>query len=192
MFSLSQTKLEMHENLITCIIFCQQGCIHVGDAKTDTKAPIVCIKPNVEHWVLIPESGAEILYLDGVKLRDDFDDFQPLSNDWQSIPESFYNKQHLAIENFRTFLNRDTEMPNQPISEVIEALYAMPLNRMTQDELAANLGLERTLALKYFKDVTGQTFRRFKKWAASVTVTSSVFNGQIIGHAGIDLSLIHI
>lgn len=186
MFSLSQTKLEMHENLITCIIFCKQDCIHVGDSKTDIKAPIVCIKPNVEHWVLIPESGAEILYLDGVKLHHDFDNFQTLSNDWQSIPESFYNEEHQAIESFRTFLNRDTEMPNQPILDVIEALYTTPLNRMTQDELAAKLGLERTLALKYFKSVTGQTFRRFKKWAASVTVTASVFNGEIIGHAGID------
>ena len=142
---------------------------------------VVCYEPPTGPQVHTHRVGRT-----GRGVRDDFDDFQPLSNDWQSIPESFYNKQHLAIENFRTFLNRDTEMPNQPISEVIEALYAMPLNRMTQDELAANLGLERTLALKYFKDVTGQTFRRFKKWAASVTVTSSVFNGQIIGHAGID------
>jgi methylphosphotriester-DNA--protein-cysteine methyltransferase len=57
---------------------------------------------------------------------------------------------------------------------------------MTQDELALNLGLERTQALKYFKSVTGQTFRRFKKWAASVTVTSFVFDGQVIGQAGMD------
>ena len=57
---------------------------------------------------------------------------------------------------------------------------------MSQDELAKKLGLGRTQALRYFKRVTGQTFRRYKKWAASIAVTSSVFNGQVIGHAGMD------
>jgi AraC-like DNA-binding protein len=46
--------------------------------------------------------------------------------------------------------------------------------------------MERSQALKYFKDTTGQTFRRFKKWTASVTVTKCVLGGQIIAHAGLD------
>jgi AraC-like DNA-binding protein len=186
MFSLSATELAMHENLMTCVIFGTENVVRVSNGTTDVTAEIICIKPNVFHRVFIPDGGADVLYLDAVKLHHNFANFEALSRDWSNIPEDFKNGDHNAIAAFRDFLDTEKVAPTRHIFDVIEELYSTPLNRMTQDELALNLGLERTQALKYFKSVTGQTFRRFKKWAASVTVTSFVFDGQVIGQAGMD------
>lgn len=186
MFSLSQTRLDEHENLITCIIFANQEPVVVESIGEQLSAKIVCIKPDVNHKVFIPASGAEILYLDGVKLHQHFKDFESLSNKWQAIPSAFYDSDHDTLEAFKRYLDRENSAPNYPIINVIEELYQNPFSRMTQSELANRLCLERTQALKYFKSVTGQTFRRFKKWSAMITVTSDVLNGQIISHAGLD------
>ncbi len=186
LFSMSQTKLALHENFMVCVIFCERGSIRVADKNIEVEGSIICIKPDRYHSVVIPQGGAEILYLDGVKLPDNQDDFTQLCNDWTYIPEAFHNKEHCKIDTFRNYLNAKEVVPDKTLLTILEELYTSPLNRMTQDELAIKLGLERSQALKYFKDVTGQTFRRFKKWAASISVTSNVFQGQIIGHAGID------
>lgn len=187
MFSLSKSELAMHENLIPCIIFSNKDLVQVKNENTEIKSKIICIKPDVSHGVSIPQSGAEILYLDGVKLGDDFADFEALSSEWADIPEAFHTKNHKRMDELRNAINGENTPTDELIFEVIESLYRSPLDRMTQEQLAQSLGLERSQALKYFKSETGQTFRRFKKWAATVTVTSSVFNdGQIISHAGID------
>lgn len=186
MFSLAESELELHENLITCVIFSNKELVCVSDHSKRLKAKIICIKPDVNHRVSIPSGGAEILYFDGVKLNDDFADFESLDAQWEHIPAAFKKLEFDIIEKFRVFLNSGKTPVNLPILAVIEELYSSPLERMTQNELAEELGLERTQALKYFKSVTGQTFRRFKKWAATVTVTSSVFNGQNVSLAGID------
>lgn len=186
MFSLGESELELHENLITCVIFSNEELVSVSNDKAEISAKIICIRPDVNHRVSIPSGGAEIIYFDGVKLRDDFADFEALNIEWAHIPEAFNNTDYSSIEEFRVFLDCEKTPPNHPILAVIDELYSSSLDRMSQDELSEKLGLERTQALKYFKSVTGQTFRRFKKWAASVTVTSSVFKGQIIGTAGID------
>ncbi|MDT0596054.1 AraC family transcriptional regulator [Glaciecola petra] len=186
MFSLAESELELHENLITCVIFSNNELVCVSNDNKELKAKIICIKPGVNHRVSIPAGGAEILYFDGVNLSANFTAFESLESEWEHIPAAFKKYEFDIIESFRIFLNGGKTSPNLPILAVIEELYSSPLDRMTQDKLAEKLGLERTQALKYFKSVTGQTFRRFKKWAASVTVISNVFNGQNISLAGID------
>lgn len=177
----------MHENLSTCVIFGHKADVQVHGESERVSGRIVCIKPDVMHGVVVPEGGADVLYLDGVKLPSDYADFSSLDNAWADIPEAFHCADKKRFLELRRALDSDFSSNDQKILAVIERLYVHPLERMSQEELAQHLGMERTQALKLFKRVTGQTFRRFKKWAASVTVTSSVFNdGLIIGHAGLD------
>lgn len=186
-FSLSEVELAMHENLITCVIFGNEGNVQVNGKRAQLIGRIICIKPDVMHGVLIPEGGAEVLYLDGVKLPEDMAEFTVLDNRWADVPASFHRSDRQRIGALRKALGGRDICNEQIVLSIIERLYVNPLDRMTQEELAEYMGLDRTQALKTFKRITGQTFRRYKKWAATVSVTSSVCNnGIFIGHAGLD------
>jgi len=58
------------------------------------------------------------------------------------------------------------------IAEVVRAIHADPMQRMSQGELARRLRMERTRALRCFKAATGQTFREFKRWSGCNTLRS--------------------
>ena len=186
-FSLSKVALAMHENLITCVIFGKGKNVRVVGEKQEISGSIVCIKPDVMHGVFVPAEGAEVLYLDGVKLPKEQSDFILLDNQWADIPNAFFSQDHARINSLREALDASVKPSDPRVLAVIEQLFENPLERMSQEQLSEFMELERTQALKVFKRETGQTFRRFKKWAASVTLTSLVFNdGEIISHAGLD------
>ena len=65
-------------------------------------------------------------------------------------------------------------------------LAAEPMARMSQAELAKRLGLERTQALRLFKDSTGTTFRQFKRWTGLQHAARLIVAGALVRTAAMD------
>ena len=66
------------------------------------------------------------------------------------------------------------------------AIYADPMRRMPQGELARRLGMERTQALRQFKAATGQSFREFKRWSAMQFAAQQMKQGALVRTAAMD------
>ncbi len=185
-FSFATGALALHQNLMTCVIVGRNYPVTVSNDHDWLTAQIICIKPGVPHRVTVPEGGAEIVYLDGIQLAAAQSAFAPLSPEWRALPDAFEARDHTAISVFRDLLNTDHTPPDPDVMKVVHALYTEPFTRLSQSDLADALYLERTQALRHFKATTGQTFRRFKIWAAIVSATRSAHQGEQIGLAGIE------
>lgn len=72
------------------------------------------------------------------------------------------------------------------VAEVVRAIHADPMQRMSQDELARRLHMERTRALRRFKAATGQTFREFKRWSALLHAAQLMAGGALVRTAAMD------
>ncbi|MEC8040818.1 MAG: AraC family transcriptional regulator [Pseudomonadota bacterium] len=184
-FSFDKGELGMHENLMTCVIVGRRQPVLVCDDSDQTEAHAICIKPDVAHRVVIREGGAEIVYLDGVKLDENAPKFGELSDAWQDLPQAIRARDHMVLTGYRQMLNRDDMPSDAGVMRIVERLYKDPFERLSQLDLAQELQLERTLAMRHFKSTTGQTFRKFKIWAAMMCAVDAAFNGEKIGLAGI-------
>ena len=185
-FSFEEGALAMHKNLMACVIIGQAHPVRVANDHDQLEAEIICIKPDVPHRVVVGAGGAEIIYLDGVCLAKDRPVFDPLTPEWRRLPGVFDTKDHKMLAAFRTKLDSTLSPPDQSVMKIVKGLYDDPFTRLSQGELARALDLERTQALRHFKATTGQTFRRFKIWAAIVAATRSAHRGEQIGLAGIE------
>lgn len=185
-FSVDAHELSLHQNLMTCVIVGRQRPVIVSDDYDWISAQFVSVKPGVPHRVTVPDGGAEIIYLDGVQMAAGRSAFTKLPPEWRALPDAFDAQDHAALSTFRDLLNADNSPPDPDIMKIVHELYADPFTRMSQSDLADALGLERTQALRHFKATTGQTFRRFKIWAAIVAATRSAHQGAQIGLAGIE------
>ena len=186
LFSFDAGALALHKNLMPCVIFGCQEPVRVANDMAELDAQIVCIKPGVAHSVVVRSGGAEIIYLDGVQLSMQTADFEPLGAEWRMFPTVFETSDHLTMTRFRTMLEGRRPPPDRKVMGIVRDIYASPMVRMSQIELAERLGLERTQALRHFKSTTGQTFRKFKIWAAILATARSAHQGERIGIAGVD------
>lgn len=186
LFSFEAAELAMHKNLTTCVIFGRTQPVLVANGQMELEADIICIKPDILHRVSVREGGAEIMYLDGILLPDSTDVFEHIDTSKKRIPDAFKMANHQAINDFRLELEGQRLPPDPLIMEIVEQLYTGSHERMSQEALSQKLGLERTQALRHFKGNTGQTFRKFKIWAAVVATAHGTFSGEQIGLAGVD------
>lgn len=186
LFSFEAAELAMHKNLMTCVIFGRTQPVLVTNGQLELEADIVCIKPDIFHRVSIREGGAEIMYLDGISLPDSTDIFEHIDISKKHMPDALKMDNHQAVTDFRRELEGERLLPDPIIMEIVEQLYTGSHERMSQEVLSQKLGLERTQALRHFKRNTGQTFRKFKIWAAVLTAAHNAFSGEQIGLAGAD------
>jgi len=186
LFSFDAGSLELHENLMTCVIVGRQNPVSVTGTRDQVQAGVVCIRAGVAHRVRVQTGGAEIIYLDGVVLDDDAPDFAALGDIWHDLPSAIEAQDHARILAFRQMLHHIHTPPDSAVMQVVKRLYDDPFERMTQIELAHALKLERTLAMRHFKATTGQTFRKFKIWAAMIAAVQAAHNGHPIGVSGIN------
>lgn len=186
LFSVGPVTFEAHKNLMPCVIFARTGEVRVFGEGHDISAKIIRCETGRMHTLVIGEGGAEILYLDGVQSEAGLADFSELDSQFADIPDAVKAGDHGAIDSFRYALSPNTPEPDIEVLKIVETLYAAPMERLTQTQLSERLGLERTQALKHFKVNTGQTFRKFKMWTASVATVQGIMSGQNIGSAGID------
>ena len=136
------------------------------------------------HCVTVHDGAADIVYFDGLRLKDR-NDFVSLDADWHGLPGAFATADTARIASFRKRLEQDTAPRDQSVMRLIRQIYDDPLRRLSQIDLAHAIGIERTLALRHFKDCTGQTFRKFKIWAAMIGATQLALRGERIGSAGL-------
>ena len=186
LFSFDAGALALHKNLMPCVIVGRQNQVLVANEMTALDANIVCIKPNVPHRVVVRSGGADIIYLDGVHLPVEAADFERLDAEWEILPTVFEKSDHATLTRFRMMLDGTRHPPDPKVMDIVRHLYATPMVRMSQTDLAHHLGLERTQSLRHFKSTTGQTFRRFKIWTAIIATARSAYLGEKIGTAGID------
>jgi AraC-like DNA-binding protein len=186
LFCFEEGALALHKNLMTCVIVGKQHPVILSNDEGWAEAEIICIKPGIPHRVLVKAGGADIIYLDGVCLPPDRNAFQPLQSDWRALPLAFENADPILLDSFRENLQSNLSPPDQSIMQIVHRLYDDPFTRLSQIELAQHLTLERTQALRHFKATTGQTFRKFKIWAAIVAATRIAVSGTQIGHAGVE------
>ncbi len=186
MFSMGETHLKMHKNNTSCVIFSRDLPLNVSNDESEVEAHIVSIRPNVLHRASIGSEGADVLYFDGIQYEDRKPDFERLDKEWALIPNAMRRQDYRTVEAFREFLGYDNYSGSIQMVNVIDELYSDPFIRMSQDDLAERLGLERTQALRFFKTVTGQSFRKFKKWAGLIAASHMANRGDSIGLAAID------
>ncbi|KIC46357.1 hypothetical protein RA28_00670 [Ruegeria sp. ANG-S4] len=186
LFTFDEGELQRHENLMPCVIVGIRNPVVVVTDNDSSNAEVTWIRPGVPHRVSFGQGGAEIMYLDGVGFDTTLPEVGALSQDWKALPEFFESRNHEALLEFRRKLEgKDT--PSDPaVMAVVQRLYDDPFLRLSQNELANEIGLERTQALRHFKATTGQTFRKFKIWAGILAAAHAGFNGEKFGIAGIE------
>lgn len=185
-FCFDEGTLALHKNIMTCVIVGRCNPIRVSNDHESVEAGVICIRPDIPHCVSVKEGGADIIYLDGVSLAPDANDFELLPADWCALPLAFEKADTVTVSAFRERLQSNASPPDQSIMQIVHHLYDGPFTRLSQTELAQHLALERTQALRHFKATTGQTFRKFKIWASIVAATRIALNGTQIGHAGVE------
>ena len=91
-----------------------------------------------------------------------------------------------ATEEFRERLAFATNPLPAKMAEIVRAMQADPMRRVSQDELVRCLGMERTRALRSFKAATGLTFRRFKLWSALQHAAARMAERELVRTAAMD------
>ena len=91
-----------------------------------------------------------------------------------------------AQRELRERLDHGQDRLPRKLSAALADLTAEPMARMSQDELAQRLGLERTQALRLFKASTGTTFRQFKRWTGLQHAARLIVAGALVRTAAMD------
>ncbi|MBI3199665.1 MAG: helix-turn-helix transcriptional regulator [Rhodospirillales bacterium] len=189
-FSVDVDGVAPHCNPVTCVISGIRGSVSVIGGGEQVSGDIVLIRPGIEHKVVCTGSGLNAMYLDGLawpfartggaalaqRLSGGIGDLA-LDAIFQNVEAQDELRRRLAI---------DAPPCSPQLATVIEDLASDPMSRMTQFELAERLQMERTGALRLFKAVTGQTFRRFKQWSGLQHAARQVASGELVRTAAMD------
>lgn len=184
-FQFAQGALAPHKNLMLCVIVGRDAPVHVKLETMQLDARVASIKPNVTHSVVVHGGGADIYYFDGLCWPNETADAMALDSPWQDLKDAFDTSDQDRVAWFRSIIAGNPAPPDPSVMAIVHELYTKPLDRLSQNDLASRLGRERTQALRHFKATTGQTFRRFKIWAAMVAVVHRAHAGEQIGRAGV-------
>ena len=144
------------------------------------------VRPGVVHAVALAERGADVLYLNGLAFPFDAPLAQVLGGVLAHLASDALRGDRCAMHELRARLTAPAPKLPTGIAEVVRAIYADPMQRMSQGELARRLSLERTRALRYFKAATGQTFRDFKRWSALQHAAQLMVEGALVRTAAMD------
>jgi AraC-like DNA-binding protein len=161
-------KLAAHANEVTCILVGRTGPVRLdGDERVD--GDVLLVRPGVVHSVAFAERGADVVYLNGL-----------------AFPSDALRGDRSALLELRARLSARAPALPAGVADVVRDVYAEPMQRMSQGELARRLSLERTRALRCFKAATGQTFREFKRWSALQHAARLMAEGALVRTAAMD------
>lgn len=179
-------RLAAHANPVTCVLAGRTGWLRLERDGRRLDGEILLIRPGIVHSVRLPERGAEVLYLNGLDFPFDASLAQPLGGVLADLASDAVRGDAGATQELRARLaSRSPRLPAR-VAEVVRAIYANPMERMSQDELASRLSMERTRALRCFKAATGKTFREFKSWSALQHAARLMAEGALVRTAAID------
>jgi AraC-like DNA-binding protein len=177
--------LAAHCNPVTCVLHGKDRPLVVKHGKERVHGGIVLIRPGVEHRVEIG-GAARVLYLNGLDFPSDSQLADVLRGRLEQLAMSALDGDASAQYELRERLSRRQTPCSPAVAEVARAIGADPMLRMTQDELAKRLSMERTRALRAFKAETGMTFRGFKRWVGLQAATRRIAEGDLVRNAAMD------
>jgi AraC-like DNA-binding protein len=179
-------KLAAHANAVTCVLIGRTGPLRLECDGRRTDGEIVLVRPGVVHGVVLAERGADVLYLNGLAFPFDAPLAQALDGALSQLAADAMRGDRSATQELRArLIARAPRLPTG-IAEVVRAIYADPMQRMPQGELARRLRMDRTRALRCFKAATGQTFRDFKRWFALQHASRLMAEGALVRTAAMD------
>jgi AraC-like DNA-binding protein len=179
-------RLAAHANAVTCVLVGRTGPLRLERSGQHVEGDILLVRPSVVHAVALAERGADVLYLNGLAFPFDAPLAEGLSGVLAHLASDAQRGDRCAMHELRARLT--ARAPRLPVgtADVVRAIYAEPMQRMSQDELAQRLRMERTRALRCFKAATGQTFRDFKRWSALQHAAQLMANGALVRTAAMD------
>jgi AraC-like DNA-binding protein len=184
-FSAGIDRVALHANPVTCVISGIRGAVSVIGGGARVTGDVVLIRPGIEHEVVC-EGGINAMYLDGLSWPDGAALAECLQGRLGNLAFDAFFQGNGAQEELRLRLSNGLPPFPQELAGVLEELTSDPMSRMTQQELADRLRMERTRALRLFKAGTGQTFRRFKQWAGLRRAARQIASGELVRTAAMD------
>jgi AraC-like DNA-binding protein len=180
-------KLAPHANVVTCVLAGRTGPLELACEGRRVDGDLLLVRPGVVHAVALAERGADVLFLNGLPFPFDAPLAQVLDGALGYLASDALRGDRCAMHELRARLSALSPRSTPAgIPEVVRAIYAEPMQRMSQGELARRLRLERTRALRCFKAATGQTFREFKSWSALQQAAQRMAEGELVRTAAMD------
>ncbi|WP_447929797.1 helix-turn-helix transcriptional regulator [Sphingopyxis fribergensis] len=178
--------LAPHANLVTGILMGRGGPLRLTLDGVTVEGEMLLIRPGVVHGITLPARGADILYLDGLAFPFDVPLARALDGKLAELAGTVLDGAGDAADELRARLTGAAAPPLPRLTDAVRAIYADPMRRMPQDELARRLGMERTRALRFFRAATGQGFREFKRWSAMQYAAQQMKQGALVRTAAMD------
>lgn len=185
-FSVDVDGVAPHCNPVVCVISGIRGSVSVIGGGERVTGDIVLIRPGIEHRVDCTGSGLNVMYLDGLAGLGGGALAQRLSDGIGDLALAAIFQDVEAQDELRRRLAVSAPLCPWQLAAVIGELTSDPMSRMTQLELANRLQMERTGALRLFKAVTGQTFRKFKQWSGLQYAARQIASGELVRTAALD------
>ena len=185
-FSVDVDGVALHCNPVVCVISGIRGAVSVIGGGEQVTGDIVLIRPGIEHRVDCTGTGINAMYLDGLSWPGGAALAERLAGGIGDVALKAIFQNVEAQDELRRRLAVEAPPCPQSLATVIEDLASDPMSRMNQVELADRLQMERTAALRLFKAVTGQTFRRFKQWSGLRHAARQIASGELVRTAAMD------
>lgn len=179
-------RLAAHANAVACVLAGRTGALRLDGDGRHVEGELLLVRPGVVHAVALPERGGDVLYLNGLEFPFDAPLAQVLRGALAHLAADAMGGDASALQELRARLTLRAPRLPTGIAQVIRAIYADPMQRMTQGELARRLSMERTRALRCFKAATGQTFRELKRWSALQHAAQLMARGELVRTAAMD------
>lgn len=184
-FPVGSRALAPHANAVTTLLVGRTGPVRLEYEGVRVEGGMLLVRPDVVHGVAFAERGADVLYLNGLAFPFEVPLGQALTGKLAQAAQDAMQGGASAVADLRDRLAGAA--PLRPdVAAVVRAIYADPMARMTQDELAQRMGMERTRALRAFAAATGQSFRMFKLWFAVQHATQAMAEGALVRTAAMD------
>jgi AraC-like DNA-binding protein len=179
-------KLAAHANAVTCLLVGRTGPLRLECDGRRIEGDIVLVRPGVVHDVALAERGADAIFLNGLAFPFDAPLAQVLGGALANLAADAVRGDRFAMHELRARLTAPAPSLPTGMAEVVRAIYADPMQRMSQSELARCLSMERTRAQRCFKAATGLTFRELKRWAALQHAAQLMAEGALVRTAAMD------
>jgi AraC-like DNA-binding protein len=185
-FSVNVPGVGRHPNPVTCVVRGRRGPLTVVGHGQSVTGDIVMIRPGIEHHIVCGDGGLSAMYLDGARWSGPGALAERLEGRLGDLALVGMQLCSDAQQELRERLDHGQGRLPLKMRAVLADLAADPMARMSQDELAQRLGLERTRALRLFKESTGTTFRQFKRWTGLQHAARLIVSGARVRTAAMD------
>lgn len=179
------SHLAAHPNVVTAVLAGRAGPIAVEHAGGRVTGDVLLVRPDIVHSVWLGR-GADVVYLNGLAFPFEAPLAVVLKGSLEALARRSIGGDPCAPRELRERLAFAADPLPLKVAEIIRAMQADPMRRVSQDELVRRLGMERTRALRCFKAATGLTFRRFKLWSALQHAAMKMADRELVRTAAMD------